>query len=140
VRRPRSALTAHRITICDAKYAPPKEAIPTTKEIYPAAQWTLFFEQLRSLTVKYIAFVVVTFIILNGCLCLPFSFSVLVAFSGGVTWWRNVNSAWDSFIHYVESDQGKQVRLSHEAALDYADYKLAIASSRSARKRISRMA
>jgi hypothetical protein len=101
----------HRITICDAKYAPPQEITPTTKEIYPAAQWTLFFEQLRSLTVKYVAFVTATFILLSGCLSLPFSLSILISFAGGVTWWRNVDSAWESFIHCVESDQGKQVKL-----------------------------
>lgn len=101
-------ITGKEITICDAKYAPPEAAVPSTKEIYPAAQWTLFFEQLRSITVKYIAFVAATFILLNGCLSLPFSLSILVVFGGGVTWWRNIESAWDSFNHCVESDQGKQ--------------------------------
>jgi Ca2+-dependent lipid-binding protein len=60
------------------------------------------------LTLKYVAFVAASFVLLNGGLGLPFSVSILVTIAGGVTWWRSVDSAWENFCHFVESDQGKQ--------------------------------
>lgn len=69
----------------------------------------MFLDEARGLTLKYVAFVAAAFVLINGCLGLPLSVSILVTVASGVTWWRNLDSAWDGFCHYVESDQGKKV-------------------------------
>lgn len=55
---------------------------------------------------KYIVFIISVFIVLNGCLSLPFSLSVLTTIAGGVTWWRAVTSIWTDILHDVQTSQG----------------------------------
>ncbi|KAI5850247.1 hypothetical protein DFP73DRAFT_508523 [Morchella snyderi] len=99
-------ITGRSVQICDAKYAPPPEIEKTQPEVHPPQAWHQFMEELRNLTLKYIVFVMTTFIILNGCLPLPYSISIFITIAGGVTWWRNVESVWTDIIHNAQTTQG----------------------------------
>lgn len=78
--------------------------------------WVL---KLRTLTIKFMAVIVSTFVLLNGCFSLPYAVSILLTFAAGVTWWRQVDSAWSDFVHLTESERGKQVRVSPNEAMQW---------------------
>ncbi|KAG0640302.1 hypothetical protein HOY80DRAFT_959482 [Tuber brumale] len=101
-------VTGRDIKICDAKYAPPLEIARTAPDAYPPTLWSQFMEEFRSFTLKYMAFIASTFVLLNGVLRLPYSISIFIAVGGAISWWRRVEGLWADVVFYEQSDRGNQ--------------------------------
>lgn len=93
-------MVVSRVAIVDAKYLPPHPIPATTPTISPPASWTLYSTELRNITIKFIAGILLAFLILTGLFRFHMSVPLFVSFGAILAWYRQVDALWLDVVHH----------------------------------------
>ncbi|KAF8448256.1 hypothetical protein BDZ91DRAFT_853581 [Kalaharituber pfeilii] len=93
-------VTGEETTIIDAKYLPPQPIVPTPPILAPPPSWNIFSSELRNLTMKYIAGILLSFLLLSGLLRFHMSVPLFFSFGAVVAWYRKVDGLWLDVLHH----------------------------------------
>ncbi|RPB25083.1 hypothetical protein L211DRAFT_136673 [Terfezia boudieri ATCC MYA-4762] len=93
-------ITRKEVSVIDAKYLPPLSIPASPPSLSPPASWTLYSTELRTLTLKYIVGVLLSFLLLSGLFRFHMSIPLFSSFAAILVWYRQVDSLWLDVVHH----------------------------------------
>ncbi|KAF8455087.1 hypothetical protein BGX38DRAFT_212185 [Terfezia claveryi] len=93
-------ITRKEVSVIDAKYLPPLSIPASPPSLSPPASWTLYSMELRTLTLKYIVGVLLSFLLLSGLFRFHMSIPLFTSFAAILVWYRQVDSLWLDVVHH----------------------------------------
>lgn len=113
-----------RVTIIDAKYLAPQPVTSLPPALSPPPSWTLYSIELRNLTLKYLAGILLCFLILSGLFHFHMSVPLFVSCGAILTWYRQVDGLWLDVVHhdpvlYPRPRRNKSTSSAHPLEPDY---------------------